>query len=730
MSGDEPVEVMSASDAKERLKGALLRQFNSDEVATEAFIALQIKRLLQEIDNLVVSPVEAEQDEGLMERLIQSGLFPSFSFPLDVATFEAAGTKKRAGKSKAEPYIFARTGQDLKVALSEFQPGKRLTINKQTFLVEGVGVSFPDNPISHLEKFEFSHPRNDAERPETLYRGAKGWEFFHRCIEKQCNYIIASTDPKWNLDGEKTCPNCTAIGNSSGKLKSTRIFRPEVFRPKIIPYMPETNRFIHQLDDAWQNWNKREMRAQEDSDENSKPTRLGRPSLPTPLTDRIEDEGFTQIEFDSSWKGISAYRFDEATQKMKLLSDGKLEDKKNARLLLVNSGPNGDGFVICSKCGYVHLHGDLKPRHHRPYAIERAKVNMFARRQIGKEIEMLQEDINGQDDEELRAELKIELKDKKDNMEQSILELSNNLWSVASLTCSGDFTSMEMGTNICLGMTFRTDIFLLRIEIQPPITHAADQKTFDAAFRAIKEALITEATEELELVNREISGNLRSVVVANDDEGSNSSRYVDLYLFDNASGGAGLVREITSENIMNILEKVKVRLSGEKCVDGPCSRVCIGCLLDFRNQMEADRLDRRLGFQILSYLSGDVDTIDFRVTDFNGTDTDLLEREIKYISDIYPHLTLTVTGEYTVEVDTGLPGGKRHLHVHSALESYQQHPENVVIYTDTPESLDELETTLITIPYEVIRDSPHKLVQACYPQFEEDEESFLQPPDF
>ena len=62
----------------------------------------------------------------------------------------------------------------------------------------------------------------------------------------------------------------------------------------------------------------------------------------------------------------------------------------------------------------------------------------------------------------------------------------------------------------------------------------ADLRPFDAAFRAIKEALITEATEELELVNREISGNLRSVVVGDESTGQ-TTRYMDLYLFDNAS---------------------------------------------------------------------------------------------------------------------------------------------------------------------------------------------------
>ena len=52
-------------------------------------------------------------------------------------------------------------------------------------------------------------------------------------------------------------------------------------------------------------------------------------------------------------------------------------------------------------------------------------------------------------------------------------------------------------------------------------------------------------------------------------------------------------------------------------------RVCIGCLLDFRNQMESDRIDRKLGYQILSYPSGDSQTIDFRITGGKFIDDEL-----------------------------------------------------------------------------------------------------------
>ena len=734
---DEPVEVMSAKEARQRLIRSIANQFANNLPEAEAFVDAQIKRLHSELTNMELTQSDGENEVGLMERLIQSGLFPSFSFPLDVATFEVAGTKMRPGKSKAQPYIFARTGQDLKVALSEFQPGKRLTINKQSFLVEGVGVSFPENPINNVESLEFDKPRYNPLNPSEFYEGATEWSYFHRCEAEGCNYIIATTDAKWNLNGEESCPNCKAIHDNSGQLKSTRIFTPEVFRPKIMPYDLNTDRHDDRLD-QWQNSNKREMRAREDADETARPVRLGRPSLPTPLTDNIEEEGFTEIKFESPWKNITAYRFDESAQRAKELATGNGDitgisesSNKSAKLLLVNPGPHGNGFSVCSKCGLVNLQGDTPTSHHRPYAIERARVEHYVRTQKELERAALSKKVDEEQDKQKKAELQSELDqmnaDFDDDIELKMKELwfGGNTPGEAMNTCAGHFTSNENDTNICLGMTFRTDIFLLRIEIAPPITHEADIRPFDAAFRAIKEALITEATEELELVNREISGNLRSVVVGNKTTGK-TTRYMDLYLFDNASGGAGLVREINEKNIVNILERVKTRLSGKKCVDGPCSRVCIGCLLDFRNQMESDAMDRRLGYQILSYLSGDCDSVDFRVVSYTGIDNEILNNEVKHINDVYPHISVSVISENEIEVDNKGPGGKRRIHVHSSLESPKMHPEEVVQYRHT-ESHSDLSSVIITMPFEVIRDAPHRFLSACYPVVTDDTDESNEP---
>jgi hypothetical protein len=512
-------------------------------------------------------------------------------------------------------------------------------------------------------------------------------------------------------------------------LKSTRIFTPEIFRPRIMPFNPDTAKHDTRTD-TWQNSNKIEMRAQEDADEMAKPTRLGRPTLPTPLTKNIQEEGFVPIPFDSTWRNITAYRFDESAERGKELGTEDHNSSKSAQLLLVNPGPHGNGYSVCSKCGFVNLQDDAPNPHHRPYAIERAKVEHFVRRENRQKIETKQQQVNEEKDDGRKTDLQSELNQMHANAESDIESKMRELWwsdgspGEAMQTCSGTFTSQENDTNLCFGMTFRTDIFLLRIEITPPVTHEADLRPFDAAFRAIKEALITEATEELELVNREISGNLRSVVVGDESTGE-TTRYMDLYLFDNASGGAGLVREITTENIENILERVKVRLGGEKCVDGPCSRVCIGCLLDFRNQMESDRLDRRLGYQILSYLSGETDTVDFRMVSSAGIDETILEQEVSYLNDIYPDITISVTGPQKVEVDNGDSDGMRTLYIHSSLESPNQHPMGVVPYQHTG-SVTDLSFKVISMPFEVMRDAPHRFLSACYPEGDEDDNAEIE----
>ena len=726
MSGDEePVEVLTVIEVKKRLVTALSRQYDGNNDQAIEFINLRIRKLLDLLEKGEIE-LSSDEDEGLMNRLIEMGLFPSFSFPLDVATFEVKGTRKRAGSTKAKEYIYARTSQDLKVALSEFQPGKRLTINKQTFLVEGVGLKFPKHPISHLKELSLGTPRIQYDVPGVLVDQAKDWKYFHRCEAVDCGFIIASIAADWNIDGNETCPSCQAGDDGTGKLRSTRLVTPEVFRPRVVPF---GNGKEYTKLDAPQNLSVREMRAPEDPEELAKRTRVGRATLPTPLTNSIEEEGFKRIDFDTSWISIEAFRFEADRMEEVKTEDKDAKNNEAAKLLLVNPGPKGDGFSICVECGFVDLRGSADTSHHRPYAILSNEITIYVSKEFSREVHAKRKLIDESESGDMKVQLEQLLRDFLLNEDEwkkgKFLELSTK----SRQTCTGTFTNVENQTNVCLGMTFRTDIFLLRIAVEEPLNIQWKHPAFDAGFRAIKEALITEVTDNLELVNREISGNLRKVVVPSEDDPEVKNRFIDIYLFDNASGGAGLVREINSDRIMDILENVKTRLDGSKCVaQRPCSRVCIGCLLDFRNQREADRMDRRLGYQILSYLSNPDIGLDFRINDKSGIDEDLLDREIATLNDIYPTLKMKKKGHSNIAISKSDGTEEREIYVHSILEGTSAHPSDVISYNQTRTFSSDLENKVITMPYELIRDAPHMVEEKIYPLPDEDEDGFMDSP--
>jgi hypothetical protein len=701
MKENKPKLVLSPLDIKQRLVEALLRQYRGEGARATDFVNQQIDNLY-DIFNSGSINISGDINEGLMDRLISLGLFPSFSFPLDVATFEAKGSKKLRNEKWSKKYIYARTGQDLKVALVEFQPGKRLTINKQTFLVEGIGLEFPKHPIHHMEELSLDVPRIDPTNPDQLSEGLEEKRFYHRCEEEECKFVVGTTEPQWNLKSDEGCPSCN-VDDSKKKIniQSTRMVTPEVFRPRMIPY--SRGRYTVKLT-ADQNLSYQEMRAPEDPEEHSGYNRLGKAVLPTPLGKSINEEGFEELDLESPWHGVKAYRFNT-----------KDDVGTGTELLLVNPGPEGKGFKVCTSCGFVDLTGKNDQGHHRPYSILLEDIIPYVNQQFLEELEKLDKKIttaSGEDKKRLKSDKAKFLQNEepfKGNARKKLQEESKKV-------CTGEFTNLEDQTDICLGMTFRTDIFLLRIEINEPLNTRWKNSSFEAGFRAIKEALITEVTEELELINREIGGNFRKVPE------KDGKQYVDIFLYDNVSGGAGLVRNITGQNLPNILAKVEERLNGSKCIDGSCSRVCIGCLLDFRNKMEADRMDRRLGYQITKHLQENADGPDFRILDVNGINTEVVVNEIETLRKIYPSLKFELKGEFEIEIIREDGTGKRRIFLHSILRGIHGLPEdNPVLYDQTKAYFSKLEQVLIHIPYEIIRDAPNILIESIYPPKSEEE---------
>ena len=114
---------------------------------------------------------------------------------------------------------------------------------------------------------------------------------------------------------------------------------------------------------------------------------------------------------------------------------------------------------------------------------------------------------------------------------------------------------------------------------------------------ALRDALQVKLVEKLELMNRELSAGYRLV-------SESSKRYVDIFVYDSVSGGAGLVTQLRrlEHEMEDFLDSALKHLDGRSCLEEKaCTRACVGCLLDFRNRMDHDVVNRPLGWSLARY---------------------------------------------------------------------------------------------------------------------------------
>lgn len=165
-----------------------------------------------------------------------------------------------------------------------------------------------------------------------------------------------------------------------------------------------------------------------------------------------------------------------------------------------------------------------------------------------------------------------------------------------SQQCSGEFQ------NVFLGHVFRTDLLLLRLSVGTPIvrdtTDAIQLRTLEDALYSIAEALRLSASRhpQLDLDPSEFGSGFRIVPVDGRDE-----LFLDIYLYDTLAGGAGYA-ELAGRYLNQILDSTLELLAN---CPAHCDRSCENCLQHYHNQHLKDRLDRKLGADLLRYaLSG------------------------------------------------------------------------------------------------------------------------------
>jgi ATP-dependent helicase YprA (DUF1998 family) len=147
---------------------------------------------------------------------------------------------------------------------------------------------------------------------------------------------------------------------------------------------------------------------------------------------------------------------------------------------------------------------------------------------------------------------------------------------------------------LVLGTDFISDVLLISLRVDEPLTLRPGYLATDVALRTISEALTLAATRRLEIEVGELQAEYRPALTQAGHHGLES----EIYIYDTLAGGAGFARRV-GELGAPVLEDAIRLLEG---CPANCDRSCYRCLRSFKNRFEHDLLDRHLGASLLRYL--------------------------------------------------------------------------------------------------------------------------------
>lgn len=146
-----------------------------------------------------------------------------------------------------------------------------------------------------------------------------------------------------------------------------------------------------------------------------------------------------------------------------------------------------------------------------------------------------------------------------------------------------------------LGYTFKTDMFVMEIEIDKSVLNI-DNINWDfwliPALTTLTEAFSLSAAKVLDIEFTDIKSGYRI-------RRYNGRLYADVFLYDNLTSGAGY--SVRVKNVLNeVFDDMEARLSNCNC-----EKSCPKCVRHFWNQILHDYLDRKCGLALLRWLRYD-----------------------------------------------------------------------------------------------------------------------------
>ena len=149
-------------------------------------------------------------------------------------------------------------------------------------------------------------------------------------------------------------------------------------------------------------------------------------------------------------------------------------------------------------------------------------------------------------------------------------------------------------THAFLGYQFLTDMMLIEIELDPRLINTRQEELWiDNAALSLSEAMVLAAGSLLDVEFNDLKSGYR--LRYTDDR-----VYVDIFLFDSLSSGAGYSSMLT-DKIFELIEETYRVL---KCKND-CTSACHDCLKHFWNQRVHNRLDRHAAKQLLDWCTAE-----------------------------------------------------------------------------------------------------------------------------
>ena len=145
-----------------------------------------------------------------------------------------------------------------------------------------------------------------------------------------------------------------------------------------------------------------------------------------------------------------------------------------------------------------------------------------------------------------------------------------------------------------LGTDFVSDVLLISLRVDEPLTLRPEFLSTTVAMRTISEAITICATRRLEIEIGELQAEYRPALT---DLGK-SGFEAEIYLYDTLPGGAGFAQEVGRQGLLILQDALDLL---ENC-PANCDKSCYRCLRSFKNRFDHQHLDRFIGASLLQYL--------------------------------------------------------------------------------------------------------------------------------